>query len=151
MGGGYGWLSGWVAICAYCAANTTIAYLGAPWALTLAGITPTPNAIVVTGMVLVAVCAVVGGSSVDVLGRVIKAASPRDRRPVGIGLASAVPHAGRLDPDETLGAEAPRVGRSEPDARCWLSGLGVHRLDAWVGASEETRRRRVRPRRSDRT
>ena len=30
MGGTYGWLSGWVAICAYCAANTTIAYLGAP-------------------------------------------------------------------------------------------------------------------------
>ena len=28
MGGTYGWLSGWVAICAYCAANTTIAYLG---------------------------------------------------------------------------------------------------------------------------
>ena len=37
MGGTYGWLSGWVAICAYCAANTTIAYLGAPWALTLVG------------------------------------------------------------------------------------------------------------------
>ena len=36
MGPTYGWLSGWVAICAYCAANTTIAYLGAPWALTLA-------------------------------------------------------------------------------------------------------------------
>ena len=49
MGGTYGWLSGWVAICAYCAANTTIAYLGAPWALTLVGIEPTPNAIVVTG------------------------------------------------------------------------------------------------------
>src|SRR6266540_1731456 len=45
MGGAYGWLSGWVAICAYAVANTTIAYLGAPWALTLAGITPTPNAI----------------------------------------------------------------------------------------------------------
>ena len=38
MGGGYGWFSGWVAICAYAVANTTIAYLGAPWALTLLGI-----------------------------------------------------------------------------------------------------------------
>ena len=37
LGGAYGWLSGWVAICAYLVANTTIAYLGAPWALTLAG------------------------------------------------------------------------------------------------------------------
>ena len=36
LGPTYGWLSGWVAVCAYCAANTTVAYLGAPWALTLA-------------------------------------------------------------------------------------------------------------------
>ena len=35
IGGSYGWFAGWVAICAYAAANTTIAYLGAPWALTL--------------------------------------------------------------------------------------------------------------------
>ena len=35
MGGAYGWITGWVAMCAYAAANTTIAYLGAPWALTL--------------------------------------------------------------------------------------------------------------------
>ena len=41
MGGAYGWFSGWVAICAYVVANTTIAYLGAPWALTLLGIEPT--------------------------------------------------------------------------------------------------------------
>ncbi len=38
IGGAYGWFSGWVAICAYAVANTTIAYLGAPWALTLFGI-----------------------------------------------------------------------------------------------------------------
>ena len=28
IGGAYGWFNGWVAICAYAAANTTIAYLG---------------------------------------------------------------------------------------------------------------------------
>ena len=33
MGPRYGWFNGWVAICAYAVANTTIAYLGAPWAL----------------------------------------------------------------------------------------------------------------------
>ena len=43
MGGAYGWFAGWVAICAYAVANTTIAYLGAPWALTLLGIEPTPE------------------------------------------------------------------------------------------------------------
>ena len=57
VGGSYGWFTGWVAVCAYAVANTTIAYLGAPWALTLLGIEITPNALVVTGMVLVVVCA----------------------------------------------------------------------------------------------
>jgi amino acid transporter len=49
MGGAYGWFNGWVAICAYTFANTTIAFLGAAWALTLLGITPTAEAIVLTG------------------------------------------------------------------------------------------------------
>ena len=43
MGGAYGWFTGWVAICAYAVANTTVAYLGAPWALALLGVEPTPN------------------------------------------------------------------------------------------------------------
>ena len=30
VGGSYGWFTGWVAVCAYAVANTTIAYLGAP-------------------------------------------------------------------------------------------------------------------------
>ena len=42
-GPAYGWLTGWVAVCAYAAANTTIAYLGAPWLLTLLGIDPRPR------------------------------------------------------------------------------------------------------------
>ena len=37
MGARVGWFNGWVAICAYAVANTTIAYLGAPWALSPAG------------------------------------------------------------------------------------------------------------------
>src|SRR4051795_7832427 len=57
VGGAYGWFSGWVAICAYAVANTTVAYLGAPWALTLVGIEVTPNRIVAMGVVLVLVCA----------------------------------------------------------------------------------------------
>ena len=58
MGGTYGWINGWVAICAYAVANTTIAYLGAPWALTLAGIAAdAANAIVATGAASSLVCA----------------------------------------------------------------------------------------------
>jgi amino acid transporter len=145
MGGGYGWLSGWVAICAYCAANTTIAYLGAPWALTLAGIAPTPNAIVVTGMLLVAVCAVVGASSVDVLGRVIKAGIAAEIvASVGIGLSlllvfrtqdvSILTH--------TLGAEALSGGSVGAGmlAALAVGGWVFIGFDACVGASEETRR-----------
>src|SRR5215207_10151838 len=56
IGPRYGWFTGWAALCAYAVANTTIAYLGAPWTLTLLGITPTPGAIVLTGALLVLVC-----------------------------------------------------------------------------------------------
>ena len=73
IGGAYGWFSGWVAICAYAVANTTIAYLGAPWALTLLGVEPTANAVVVTGIVLVLLCAGVGALGIGVLRRVVRA------------------------------------------------------------------------------
>src|SRR5262249_57090517 len=52
IGGTYGWFSGWVAVCATAAANTTVAYLGAPWALTLLGIEPTAHRLVAAGAVL---------------------------------------------------------------------------------------------------
>jgi amino acid transporter len=145
MGGGYGWLSGWVAICAYCAANTTIAYLGAPWALTLAGIAPTPNAIVVTGMALVAVCAVVGASSVDVLGRVIKAGIAAEIvASVGIGLALLLVFRTQDVSilTDTLGAEALSGGSVGAGmlAALAVGGWVFIGFDACVGASEETRR-----------
>ena len=73
IGGRYGWMAGWVAICAYAVANTTIAYLGAPWALTLLGIDASANAIVVTGAVLVVICAAAGALGIGVLGRAVKA------------------------------------------------------------------------------
>src|SRR4029079_10189815 len=72
MGGSYGWLSGWVAICAYAVANTTVAYLGAPWALTLLDIEPTSHAIVLTGMVLVVICALAGVLGVGILSNAVK-------------------------------------------------------------------------------
>jgi amino acid transporter len=88
IGGAYGWFAGWVAVCAYAVANTTVAYLGAPWALTLAGIDPTPEAIVVTGMVLVLVCAAAGAIGIGVLSRVVKAGIAAEVvASVGIGLA----------------------------------------------------------------
>lgn len=144
LGPTYGWFSGWVAICAYAVANTTIAYLGAPWALTLLGITPTPNAIVVAGMLLVLVCAVAGSFGVDVLGRAIRTGIAAEIvASVGIGLAlllvfrtqdlSLLTH--------TLGAESLSGGSTAAGmlAALAVGGWVFIGFDACVSASEETR------------
>jgi amino acid transporter len=145
LGGGYGWFSGWVAICAYCAANTTIAYLGAPWALTLFGISPEPNAIVFTGMVFVIVCALIGALSIDVLGRVIRVGIAAEIvASVGIGIALLL--AFRTQDvsvlTETLGSEALFDGSVGAGmlAALAVGGWVFIGFDACVGASEETRR-----------
>ncbi len=137
-------MSGWVAICAYCAANTTIAYLGAPWALTLLGIPATANAIVMMGMVLVIVCAAIGAQGVSLLGHVIKAGIAAEiLASVGIGLAlllvfrtqdfSILTH--------TFGAEELSGGsvRAGMLAALAVAGWVFIGFDACVSASEETR------------
>ncbi len=144
MGGVYGWVSGWVAICAYAVANTTIAYLGAPWALTLVGITPTPNAVVLTGVILVLTCATVGAVGIDVLGRVIKAGIAAEAvASVGIGLTLLL--AFRTQDvsifTHTLGAEALSGGSVGAGllAALAVGGWVFIGFDACVGASEETK------------
>ena len=144
MGGAYGWMGGWVAICAYAVANTTIAYLGAPWALVLVGIEPTPNAIVVTGMLLVLVAAFVGALGIDVLGRAVRLGIVAEAvASVGIGLAlllvfrtqdlSLLTH--------SLGAEALSGGSVAAGmlAALAVGGWVFIGFDACVAASEETR------------
>ncbi len=144
IGGSYGWFAGWVAICAYAASNTTIAYLGAPWALTLLGIEATPNAIVVTGMVLVVICALVGAVGVDVLRRAIKAGIAAEAiASVGIGVALLLVF---REQDfsiftHTLGAEALSGGSvgAAMLAALAVGGWVFIGFDACVGVSEETR------------
>jgi amino acid transporter len=145
MGGAYGWLSGWVAICAYTAANTTIAYLGAPWALTLVGITPTPNAIVATAILLVLICATVGALGIGVLGRAIKAGIAAEAvASVGIGLALLLVFRTQDFSilTDTLGAEQLSGGSVGAGmlAALAVGGWVFIGFDACVGASEETRR-----------
>jgi amino acid transporter len=144
MGGAYGWFSGWVAICAYAVANTTVAYLGAPWALTVAGITPTANAIVATGMVLVVVCATIGALGVGPLGRAIRLGiSAEILASVGIGLALLLVF--RTQDlsvlTRTLGAEALSGGSVGAGllAALAVGGWVFIGFDACVGASEETK------------
>ena len=144
MGGAYGWFNGWVAVCAYAVANTTIAYLGAPWALTLAGIEPTPHAIVATGMLLVLFCSVVGALGVDLLGRTIRLGIAAEAlASVGIGLALLLVF---REQDlsifgETLGAEALSGGSVLAGllAALAVGGWVFIGFDACVGAAEETR------------
>ena len=87
VGPRYGWFNGWVVLCAYAAANTTIAYLGAPWALVTFGVEPTANAIVVTGVVLVVVGALVNARGVVVLRRFLTAGIAAEvAATVGVGV-----------------------------------------------------------------
>src|SRR4051812_6666860 len=83
----YGWFAGGVALWADAVANTTIAYLGAPGALSVAGIQPTADPIVATGMVLVGVCALAGAFGVNVLARAVRVGVAAEAvASVGIGI-----------------------------------------------------------------
>jgi amino acid transporter len=126
LGGAYGWFSGWVAICAYAVANTTVAYLGAPWLLTLAGMAATPNRTVVAGMLIVVACAAAGAFGVGLLRRAIRVGIAAEVvASVGVGLALLL--AFRTQDISILG-DTLAVGG-------WVF-IG---FDACVGVAEETR------------
>jgi amino acid transporter len=128
-GPAYGWFNGWVCLCAYAAANATIAYLGAPWALIALGLDVTPNAVVVTGAVIVAICSLVNVFGIDVLKTVIKVGIAAEVfASVGIGLALLIGFR-RHDISiltDTLGAESLSNGSTA------LAGLAALAVGGWV-------------------
>ena len=144
LGPRYGWFNGWVAICAFAVANTTIAYLGAPWALTLFGIAPTANAIVVTGLVMVVFCSAVGGWGIDALRRAVKVGIAAEAlASVGIGLTLLLAFRSQDVSilSESLGAESLSGGST---TAAFLAALAVGGwvfigFDACVATAEETR------------
>jgi amino acid transporter len=144
VGGAYGWFTGWVAICAYLVANTTIAYLGAPWALTLLDLEPTANAVVVTGMGIVVVCALAGAFGIRLLSRAVTVGITAELvATVGVGLALLLAF---REQDlsllgETLGAEALSGGSVGAGllAALAVGGWVFIGFDACIAASEETR------------
>ena len=148
MGGAYGWLTGWVAICAYLVANTTIAYLGAPWALALAGIAPTPGGSWPRAWCWSWSCAASGRSASTCsdgrckLGIAAEAIASVGHRPRA---AAGVPRAGPRVFTHTLGAEALSGGSvlAALLAALAVGGWVFIGFDACVGASEETQRRRA--------
>ena len=139
VGGAYGWMAGWVAICAYGAANTTIAYLGAPWALTLLGIEPTPGRSCSPGWCWCWSARSSGALGVDVMARVVKAGIAAEaiasvgHRPRA---AAGVPRAGLLDLHGD--PRAPRRCRAaRPRRRCWprwrwAAGCSSASTPAWA-------------------
>jgi amino acid transporter len=144
LGARYGWFNGWVAICAFAVANTTIAYLGAPWALTLFGIPPTANAIVVTGIVMVVFCSAVGARGIEALKRAVKlgiAAEALASVGIGLTLLLAFRHQEFSLLSDSLGAEALSGGSS---GAAFLAAMAVGGwvfigFDACVATAEETR------------
>jgi amino acid transporter len=143
LGSGYGWFNGWVALCAYAAANTTIAYLGAPWLLTLLGIDPEPGAIVAAGMVLVIVAAAIGSLGIDVVAKAVRAGILAEIvASVGIALTLLLVF---RDQDisilgDTLGAEALSGGSvfAAMLAALAVGGWVFIGFDCAVGVAEET-------------
>src|SRR4051794_9929115 len=88
VGPRYGWFTGWVAVCAYAVANTTIAYLAAPWVLVLLDIEPTPERLVITGAAFVLACSVANAWGIDALRSAVRAGVVAEAvASVGIGVA----------------------------------------------------------------
>jgi amino acid transporter len=143
IGGAYGWFAGWVAIWAYAVANTTVAYLGAPWALALLGIDATPGRVVAAGIVLVVVAALAGSFGVVLLGRIVKAGIGAEAvASIGVGLTLllAFREHGFSLLTETMGAEALSGGSVAAGllAALAVGGWVFIGFDVAVGASEET-------------
>jgi len=144
IGAHYGWFTGWVALCAYAVANTTIAYLGAPWALALLGITPTAHAIVITGALQVLLCSLVNAVGVDALKVALRLGVAAEAvASVGIGLALLLVF--REQPPSTLfdtfGAEALSGGSTFAAllAALAVAGWAFIGFDSTVAAAEETK------------
>jgi amino acid transporter len=143
IGPRYGWFNGWVGLCAYAVANTTIAYLAAPWALTLVGIEPTANAIVLTGMVLVVVSSLVNVGGVNVLKQAVRvgiAAEVLASVGVGLVLLVAFREHGVSVLFDTLGAEELSGGSTAAAllAALAIAGWVFIGFDACGLTSEET-------------
>jgi amino acid transporter len=144
IGPRYGWFNGWVAIWAFAVANTTIAYLGAPWALTVLGIRPTAGAIVAAGMVLVVFCSLMGARGIEMLRRAVKigiAAEAAASVAIGLILLLAFRQQDFAILTDTLGAEALSGGSTGAAllAALAVGGWVFIGFDACVASAEETR------------
>jgi amino acid transporter len=143
VGGAYGWFSGWVAVCGAAAANTTIAYLGAPWLLTLVDVEPTAHRLVAGGAVIVVAGMLLGAFGAGLLKHAMNAgivAEAIAMTGVGVVLLLAFREQDLSVLFDTLGAESESGGSV---AAALLATLAVGGwvfigFDACIAAAEET-------------
>jgi amino acid transporter len=144
VGPAYAWFTGWLAICGYLTANTTIAYLAAPWVLAVAQIGPTPLRLVAVAAVFIILCSAFNILGIDVLRWVVGLGVAAEAAlTIGAGLSLLLFFRTQKISVllETLGAEA-RFGGSF--AASFLAAMAVGGwvfigFDACVGTSEETK------------
>jgi amino acid transporter len=129
VGPAYGWFNGWVVLCAYTAADTTIAYLGAPWALTLFDVPTTPRTIVAAAALLLLGCAAVNLLGLDVVKQVVKVGIAAEAlASVGVGVVLLLGHRHQDTSilHDTLGAESASGGST---TAAFIAALAV---GGWV-------------------
>lgn len=144
LGPSYAWFTGWISLCSSLVANTTIAYLAAPWVFTLVGVAPTPNQLVVAAAAFVVVCSLVNMLGVDVLRRALAAGVVAEViASVVVGIALLLVF--RAQPwsilTESFGTEAlfGGSGLAAFVAALAVGGWAFIGFDACVSTSEETR------------
>ena len=144
LGPAYGWFNGWVALCAYAVANTTIAYLAAPWALQLVGVESGATRLVAAGALFVALCTVVNLLGIDTLKiALVVGITAEAIASVAIGalLLTAYREHGLGLLTETLGAQATSGGSSTVAilAALAIGGWVFIGFDACGLSAEETK------------
>jgi amino acid transporter len=143
LGPTFAWGTGWLSVWAYMVANTTIAYLAAPWVFALAGVTPSANGLVAVGAVFVVLCSLGNAFGIGALKRLIAAGIAAEAVAsvvVGLSLLLVFRTQDFSLLTGTLGAEALSGG----SAGAFLAALAVGGwafigFDACVLTSEETR------------
>ncbi|WP_369199081.1 APC family permease [Streptomyces djakartensis] len=145
VGPRYAWVSGWLSVCAYLAANTTIAYLAAPWGWALFGAVPTPNQLVATAAGFIVVASVVNAYGIDLLRKALAAGVAAEfvaSVVVGLGLLLFCNHNGLAILVDDMGTVGTFFGGSTMSAMLAVlavAGWAFIGLDACIAASEETR------------
>ncbi|MBT2487641.1 amino acid permease [Streptomyces sp. ISL-96] len=144
LGPTFGWMSGWVWQFAVMFGNTTVAYLAAPWAFALVGVTPTPGTMVTVAAGILFGCMLVNAFGIRILSWFVSlgiAAEAVASVLVGFALLLFFREHGFAMFTETLGAEQLSGGSTAMAflAVLAVAGWGFIGFDACVSTAEETK------------